>query len=147
MVDSDLGDISEGSGSRNHAPTESQSGQETPESSGLEPVNSEVSATPPVAKRYGHFGKRRRSYTEEMFRCQFTDMISRSELVCNHLLWKNRPDDLREHLSLHMDSKDLTDAQVIEHYIDAKRIHLVGIPEDCDEIEVDPETGEELDYE
>lgn len=88
---------------------------------------------PPVFKRYAHHGKRRRSYTEEMFRCQFTDMISRTPLICNHLLWKNKPDELREHLLEHLKVEEvqcLTDDQVKQRYADAKRIFLEGIPED-----------------
>lgn len=88
---------------------------------------------PPTVKRYAHSGKRRRSYTEEMFRCQFTDMISRTALVCNHLLWRNRPDTLREHLLEHLSSDEvaaLTDAQVVHKYTKAGKIYLEEIPED-----------------
>jgi hypothetical protein len=38
----------------------------------------ELTSEIPVPKRYAHHGKRRRSYTEEMFRCPLVDMISRS---------------------------------------------------------------------
>jgi hypothetical protein len=105
------------------------------------------SLEPPVFKRYAHHGKRRRSYTEEMFRCQFTDMISRTPLICNHLLWKNKPDELRNHLLEHLkveEVQDLTDAQVSEKFQNAKRIFLEGIPEDLDEDGNPPEDDEEI---
>jgi hypothetical protein len=87
----------------------------------------------PVKKRYAHLGKRRRSYTEELFRCQFTDMISRTPLICNHLLWRNKPLELRDHLKEHMKVEEvdaLTDDEISKRYSDAKRIFLEGIPED-----------------
>jgi len=127
--------------------SESQTGLEMPE--GIPGVTSKVSGTDnpeistsiPVPKRYAHHGKRRRSYTEELFRCQFTDMISRTPLVCNHLLWKNRPTELREHLLEHLKVEDvqkMDDSQVLACYADAKRIFLDGIPEDEDEEEETP---------
>jgi len=132
--------------------TQGQKVSEIPEgfctSVGVEPikssgkVNPEISTSIPVPKRYAHLGKRRRSYTEELFRCQFTDMISRSSLVCNHLLWKNRPHELREHLLEHLDVEkvnEMDDAQVLACYADAKRIFLEGIPEDIDEEDYEDE--------
>ncbi len=123
-------------------------GQETPENSELtfkdsEADNSEVSTyttvdsdipMPPM-KRYAHHGKRRRSYTEELFRCQFTDMVSRTPLICNHLLWKYQPLQLREHLATHIDPDRvscMTDDQISQTYTDAKRIFLEAIPEDLE---------------
>jgi len=102
----------------------------------------ELSSEIPPPKRYAHLGKRRRSYTEEMFRCQFTDMISRTPLVCNALLWKEKIPELREHLETHMKVEEvqaMTDTEVIACYQNAKRIFLEGIPEDVDENE-DEET-------
>ena len=96
-------------------------------------------------RRYARHGKRRRSYTEELFRCQFTDMISRTPLVCNHLLWKSKPQELRDHLLEHMkvaEVLDLSDSQVLAKYTDAKKIYLEGIPEDCDDNDED-QTEEE----
>ena len=90
----------------------------------------------PPPKRYAHHGKRRRSYTDELFRCPFTDKISRSDLVCNALLWRNRPHDLREHLLTHMpEAILLTDDEVADKYLEAKKIYLEGIPEDIDDEE------------
>lgn len=128
-----------------HSTTEVQTTQGIVESSSQASGNSEIpislESDVPVMKRYAHHGKRRRAYTEEMFRCQLTDMISRSSLVCNHLLWKNRPDQLRDHLTEHMkvaDVMDLTDSQVLERYTDAKKIYLEGVTDDETE-EGDPE--------
>lgn len=119
------------------ASLEDQNALRVAESSETSPVNSEnpiqLSSDIPVMKRYAHHGKRRRSYTEELFRCQFTDMISRSPLICNHLLWKSKPDKLREHLLEHMkvaEVMDLTDSQVLEKYTDAKKIFLEGVTDD-----------------
>jgi hypothetical protein len=86
-------------------------------------------------KRYAHFGKRRKSFTEEMFRCPHTDKVSRSELICGALLWRNRPEKLREHLLEHLSKQGvhaMSDDQVISWYIDAKHIMLSEIPEDTD---------------
>lgn len=102
------------------------------------PITLTSSVPPP--KRYAHHGKRRRSYTEEMFRCQHVDKISRSDLVCNSLLWKNRPETLREHLLEHLtvdQVEKMTDDEVIKWYSEAKRIFLQGIPEDCDDEDED----------
>ncbi len=145
---SKTGDESTGEGVDSKSTVDPPTGQETPEGSCQLADNPEVSAFP-VQKRYGHFGKRRRSYTDEMFRCQFVDMISRSELVCNHLLWKSRPDDLRDHLTLHMDLalvQAMSDDDVRQKYTDAKKIFLIGIPEDCDD-EIDNEEGDLEDHE
>lgn len=87
----------------------------------------------PAPKRYGHFGKRRRSYTDELFRCPIIDKISRTDLVCNHLLWRNNLAELRDHLAQHLNLEQvskLTDSQVREHFTDARRIFLQPIPED-----------------
>jgi hypothetical protein len=95
----------------------------------------------PPPKRYAHHGKRRRKFTEELFRCPCVDKISRSDLVCNSLLWRNRPDELRAHLQEHLTVDQIgkmTDAEVTKWYVDAKRIFLQGIPEDLEEDE-DPE--------
>lgn len=100
----------------------------------------------PPPKRYAHHGKRRRRFTEELFRCQFVDKISRSDLVCNSLLWKNRPDELRSHLQEHLTLDQIgrmTDDDVRKWYTDAKRIFLQGIPEDEMEDEEDDEQSEE----
>lgn len=97
-----------------------------------------VSSDIPPPKRYAHFGKRRRSFTEEMFRCQFVDKISRSDLVCNALLWKNRPAELRQHLLEHLPPEQvvkMSDDEVRQSYTDAKRIFLQGIPEDDEDYE------------
>jgi hypothetical protein len=86
-------------------------------------------------KRYAHFGKRRRSFTEELFRCQYVDKISRSDLVCNALLWRNRPEELRKHLLQHLGEQEvrrMTDDQVTNWYVEAKHIMLTEIPEDSD---------------
>jgi hypothetical protein len=96
----------------------------------------------PPPKRYAHHGKRRRKFTEELFRCPCVDKISRSDLVCNSLLWRNRPDELRAHLQEHLTVDQIgkmTDAEVTKWYVDAKRIFLQGIPEDLEEDE-DPES-------
>ena len=100
----------------------------------------------PGPKRYAHLGKRRRSYTDELFRCPIVDKISRSDLVCNHLLWRNKLSELREHLATHLDVASvagMSDIQVQEHYMPAKRIMLQPIPEDGPE-EDDLETEELL---
>lgn len=86
-------------------------------------------------KRYAHFGKRRRSFTEELFRCQYVDKISRSDLVCNALLWRNRPAELRKHLLEHLTKEQVStmaDDQVVAWYVEAKHIMLTEIPEDSD---------------
>lgn len=95
----------------------------------------------PPPRKYAHSGKRRRSYTDELFRCQFVDMISRTPLICNHLLWRNNLPALRDHLAEHMKVEEvqvLTDTQIKEKYAEAKRIFLEHIPEDGD-----PEEDEE----
>lgn len=87
----------------------------------------------PVMRRYAHHGKRRRDYTDELFRCQFVDMISRTPLVCNHLLWKTKMPELREHLATHIPIDEVTkmsDSEVSDRFSDAKRIFLESIPED-----------------
>lgn len=122
---------------------QSETGQETPEglvvdvskASTIIEDNPEVSIDSdiPAMKRYAHHGKRRRAYTEELFRCQLTDMISRTPLVCNHLLWKNKPEQLRDHLLEHLkvsEVMDLTDSQVLERYTNAKKIYLEGVTDD-----------------
>ncbi len=97
----------------------------------------ELTSSVPVPKRYAHHGKRRRSYTEEMFRCQITHMVSRTPLVCNHLLWKERISELREHLIEHgkkvEDVQSMGDDEVRSYYQNAKRIFLEGIPDDADD--------------
>ena len=96
----------------------------------------------PPPKRYAHHGKRRRKFTEELFRCAHVDKISRSDLVCNSLLWKNRPDELRAHLHEHLTVDEIgkmTDDDVKKWYVDAKRIFLQGIPEDLEEGDEDDE--------
>lgn len=96
-------------------------------------------------KRYAHHGKRRRSYTEEMLRCQYVDKISRSDLVCNSLLWLNRPDELRAHLLEHLSSEEVakkSNDEVRAWFTQAKRIFLEGIPEDSDD-EEEAETDDE----
>lgn len=106
-----------------------------------------VSDIPPP-KRYAHHGKRRRKFTDEMFRCHYVDKISRSDLVCNALLWRSRVDNLREHLKEHI-SLDviakMSDDNVRDWYNPAKRIMLQGIPEDIDDEidEMDQETNEQ----
>lgn len=107
-----------------------------PDSSPTRGVATVLTNDIPPPKRYAHHGKRRRSYTEELFRCQHVDKISKSDLVCNALLWKNRPMELRQHLLEHLSVEkvgNMTDAQILESYTDAKRIFLQGIPEDADE--------------
>jgi hypothetical protein len=125
------------------APDES-TGDGTPGAADRAPDNSEprilVTSAVPPPKRYAHHGKRRRSYTEEMFRCQHVDKISRSDLVCNALLWKDRPRVLREHLLAHLTLDQvgkMTDDEVTRWYVEAKRIFLQGVPEDCDDEEDD----------
>lgn len=113
---------------------QSQSGPGTPEAT-LETLKVTDSAKLEswVKRPYAHKGKRRRSYTEEMFRCQIVDQISRSTLVCNHLLWRNKPLELREHLTEHMKVAvvmELSDIEVLSYYTDAKKIYLQAIPED-----------------
>lgn len=123
--------------------THGQTGLETPEGCVSNTDNSEVSTLP--KQRYAHFQKRRRRYTEELFRCQFVDMISRTPLVCNHLLWRDKPQDLRNHLLEHLKVEEvqkLSDDQVRERYSDAKRIFLAGIPEDIDDEDEDSTEGD-----
>lgn len=106
------------------------------------PLSSADEIPPP--KRYAHHGKRRRRFTEELFRCQFIDKISRSDLVCNSLLWKNRPDELRAHLVNHLTLDQIgkmSDDEVRNWYTNAKRIFLAGIPED--DMEGDEEDDEQ----
>lgn len=94
----------------------------------------------PPPKRYAHHGKRRRRFTEELFRCQYVDKISRSDLVCNSLLWRNRPEELRAHLLEHLTLDEIgkmTDAQVANWFNPAKKIYLAGIPEDEQEEDED----------
>lgn len=96
-------------------------------------------------KRYAHHGKRRRRFTEELFRCPHIDKISRSDLVCNALLWKNRPDELRKHLAEHISLDEIgkmTDDEVTNWYVQAKRIFLAGIPEDLEEGDQEDEPEE-----
>lgn len=107
-----------------------------------------ISSDLPTPKRYAHHGKRRRSYTDELFRCQFVDKISRSDLVCNALLWRNRPQELREHLLEHLPIDQISkmdDDTVRAWYTDAKRIYLQGIPEDIDDDQEDEDTESEDD--
>lgn len=90
----------------------------------------------PAPKRYGHYGKRRKRYTEEMFRCPFTYMISRSSLICGHLLWKDRVPDLRAHLQEHLELAKvqvMTDSDVIKQYDQAQIISQPGIKDDDEE--------------
>lgn len=111
------------------------------------PTPVELTSEIPPPKRYAHHGKRRRSYTEEMFRCKHVDKISRSDLVCNSLLWKNRPETLRAHLLEHLKVDEvyaMDDDAVTAWYCDAKRIFLEGIPEDLDESD-NTEEGESSD--
>lgn len=106
------------------------------------PLTSDI----PPPKRYAHHGKRRRKFTEELFRCQHVDKISRSDLVCNALLWKNRPQELRAHLQEHIDLDQIgkmSDDEVREWYVQAKRIFLQGIPEDLDESEDEDDEQED----
>lgn len=97
-------------------------------------TNIELTSEIPIPKKpMRHKGKRRRSYTEEMFRCQFTDMISRTPLVCNHLLWKEKISELRMHLCQHKvleDVQQMTDDQVRNCYLSAARIHMDGVTDD-----------------
>jgi len=113
----------------------------------LEPSETiELTSAIPVPKRYAHRGKRRRSYTEEMFRCPFVDMISRTPLVCNHLLFRDKISELRDHLIQHKNVAEvqvMTDDEVRACFIDAKRIFLKGIPEDVDDEDDDLEESEE----
>lgn len=139
-----LGTNPEGSGSGPDTPTDAQTGMEPQSNSDPILTNAEapitLTSSVPPPKRYAHHGKRRRSYTEEMFRCQHVDKISRSDLVCNSLLWRNRPQALREHLLEHLtvdQVEKMTDDEVIKWYSEAKRIFLQGIPEDCDEEDED----------
>lgn len=99
----------------------------------------------PPPKRYAHHGKRRRRFTEELFRCQHVDKISRSDLVCNALLWRNRPEALRAHLQEHIDLDQIakmSDDEVTNWYTEAKRIFLAGIPEDEMDNEEDEQEAE-----
>ena len=93
----------------------------------------EITSEFPAPKRYAHHGKRRRRFTAEMFRCPAVDKISRSDLVCGALLWKNRLEQLRAHLSEHLSVaqiENMSDDEVKQWYIQAKKIYLEGIPED-----------------
>jgi hypothetical protein len=136
-------DVSEGSEVPSHRSSSEVQDANTTHTPGLPEFPTSLLATSdpilssnipaPPAKHYAHRGKRRRSYTEELFRCQFTDMISRTPLVCNHLLWKNRPQELREHLQEHLtldEVQKLSDDDVLKSYANAKKIYLEGIPED-----------------
>lgn len=144
----DLDNSSEARPVPEHSSTEVQTTQGIVESSIQDSDNSGIpifidSDIPvPVMKRYAHHGKRRRAYTEEMFRCQLTDMISRTPLICGHLLWKNRPEELRNHLAEHMKVEEvanLTDSEVLAQYTDAKKIFLKGVSDDPDYTDDDPE--------
>lgn len=109
-----------------------------------------ISVDYPTLKHYAHYGKKRKNYEGAMVRCGFTDMISRTPLVCNHLLWRKNPDKLREHLCEHMQVdlvQKMTDYEVLQQYFDAERIFLPGIPEDDNDIDgesLDAELGAEL---
>ena len=112
----------------------------------IEPVVLETGVALTPARRYAHLGKRRRSYTDELFRCPIVDQISRSTLVCNHLLWRDKISELRDHLSTHLNVESvakMTDAQVREQYTEARCIMLEPIPED----ELDDLEDEDLDVE
>jgi hypothetical protein len=105
-----------------------------------------IETVEPPPKRYAHHGKRRRSYTEEMLRCQYVDKISKSDLVCNSLLWLNRPDDLRAHILEHLSSEEVakkSDLEVRAWFTQAKRIFLEGIPEDSDDEEDEEDPDDE----
>ncbi len=119
--------------------------QPAPDDAAEEPAPVLTSAIP-TPKRYAHHGKRRRSYTEEMFRCQHVDKISRSDLVCNSLLWKNRPATLRAHLLEHISVdkvNKMSEDEVNSWYVNARRIFLAGIPEDLDDDDENAETEED----
>lgn len=100
----------------------------------------------PQIKRYAHHGKRRRSITEDLFRCTFVTKVVSDELSCGALLWKNRPADLRSHLLQHLPLeivRDMSDTQVSDAYTQAKRIFLEHLPDDAiygiDEEDLDEE--------
>lgn len=109
---------------------------------------------PEGGKKYSHYGKTR--FKPDLIRCSLSDAISRSTLICNHLLWKSRPAELREHLAEHLSLEavaGMSDEQVLAHFIPAKRIFLERIPEDGDEddleavdAEIDDDPDIEIDY-
>lgn len=114
-------------------------------------ILADPNAPKPDIKRYAHHGKRRRSYTEELFRCQHTTKVVSDELVCGALLWKNRSKDLRSHLLSHLDLatvQAMSDEQVLQSYTDAKRIFLEALPDDeifgQDEDDLDEDEDSEL---
>jgi hypothetical protein len=83
-----------------------------------------------------HKGRRRRKFTQELFRCLHVTEARGRMLPCNALLWRYKPEDLREHLLEHLDENlvlSLTDQEVIQKYSDAARIHLEGVIDDSDE--------------
>jgi hypothetical protein len=108
---------------------------------------------PEGTKKYSHYGKTR--FKPNLIRCPLVDSISRSTLICNHLLWKNHPAELREHLTEHLSVEvvsAMSDEQVLEYFVPAKRIFLERIPEDGDEedleavdAEIDADTDNEVD--
>lgn len=113
-------------------------------------------APKPEIKRYAHHGKRRRSYTDELFRCKFVSKIVSDNLICGALLWRNKPAELRAHLLTHLQLDivaQMSDDQVRESYTDAKRIFLEHIPDDTvhgldeedldDDLDIDDENKED----
>lgn len=101
---------------------------------------------PEDTKKYSHYGKIRRKDDQLLIRCTLVDSISRSTLICNHLVWRNRPNEAREHLLEHLALEHvsvMSDDEVFDHYINAKRIFLERAPEDDQDIPDEDEEEEE----
>lgn len=93
-------------------------------------------SVPYSSKVYAHRGKRRKKYTEELFRCQFVTLVGHQTLVCNCLLWKNRSDELRTHLLEHFPSylvTSLTLQQLTKCYSNASSVWIDGMPRSIDD--------------
>lgn len=84
----------------------------------------------PSPKNYAHLGRRRRSYTDELFRCTLHIQISRHRTVCNHLLWRSKPDELLAHLREVHKIENVSDENLQSYFCGARKILLEPIPED-----------------
>lgn len=105
-----------------------------------------------LRKKYSHRGKRHRSITKDLFRCTFVTKVVSDELSCGALLWKNRPQELREHLLSHLPLSAvsaMTDDQVVRCYQQAKQTVLAPMPDDAingisqEDLSVEGETTDE----
>ncbi len=76
--------------------------------------------------------------TENLFRCKLSLVMKGERIPCNALVWRERPDKMREHMIDHMTQEEidkLSDDEIRAMYIDAARIHQEGIPQDDDDAE------------